>query len=387
MMSQPQERNWWNRNWKWFVPVSCLVLLVGICAGIAYLGFGLVKSFETYKDAVAKAKTNSAVMEALGSPIKEGLLVAGNINVSGPSGQADLAIPISGPKGKATIHAVAKKSAGKWTFSTLEVAINASGERINILFTGTGASQNSNEKVIQELISKIYIGMIYPSGNVYLKSFNSSQKDQINWSRSVLIHPLPIEGKHKPPIENNFNKAVFIQKAENEYIPGLEGFDEDHNEPCGWEYEKLKSETDRYIPDFFRTVFDYCAYEEGVSQYKIDIKGLGPSHIVAFEDSLRPETQTLSIKGKKRPMSEEEKERVQELKKRDLTDCYTVPHFIDSAKQLLSIKFLNSEYEIRISSYRNAGCGGHLAHIYVLDLIKNKKVLDTYEVSHYYGPI
>jgi hypothetical protein len=24
MMNQPQERNWWNRNWKWFVPLGCL---------------------------------------------------------------------------------------------------------------------------------------------------------------------------------------------------------------------------------------------------------------------------------------------------------------------------------------------------------------------------
>lgn len=35
MMNQPKEENWWSRNWKWFVPVSCfsaLVLLVGFVA-------------------------------------------------------------------------------------------------------------------------------------------------------------------------------------------------------------------------------------------------------------------------------------------------------------------------------------------------------------------
>ena len=104
---------------------------------IVYLIFGLVKSSETYKQAVAKAKTNSAVMEALGSPIKEGFLFAGNINISGSSGEADLAIPISGPKGKATIYAVATRSAGIWTFSRLEVAIRESGERIDLLLSDT----------------------------------------------------------------------------------------------------------------------------------------------------------------------------------------------------------------------------------------------------------
>ena len=140
----------------------------------------------------------------MGSPIKEGLLVAGNINIRGSSGEADLAIPISGPKGKAILYAVATKSAGKWTFRTLEVAMEASGERIDILFSDTDASQNLNENAIQKLVSKIYLGMVYPSRNVYLKSFSSSEKDQINWSLSVLIHPLPVEGKYKPLVRKEY---------------------------------------------------------------------------------------------------------------------------------------------------------------------------------------
>ena len=142
-MPQKQEKNWWDRNWKWFVPVGCLGLLVligGFIALLVYLLFGFVKSTATYKEAVAKAKANPAVMEALGSPIKEGFFILGNINISGSSGQANLSIPISGPKDKARIYAVAKKSAGKWTLSTLEVAIKASGRRIDILSADTGLS-------------------------------------------------------------------------------------------------------------------------------------------------------------------------------------------------------------------------------------------------------
>lgn len=184
-MNQPKEKKWWNRNWKWIVPVGCLgalILIVGLGAMIVYLVFGFVKSSETYKQAVAKARTNSAVIEALGSPLKEGLLVAGSINISGSSGEADLAIPISGPKGKAILYAVATKSAGKWTLTTLELSIKASGERIDILFSDTDASQNSSEKAIQKLVSKIHLEIVNPSRNVNLKSSNSSEKDQINWS-------------------------------------------------------------------------------------------------------------------------------------------------------------------------------------------------------------
>jgi hypothetical protein len=68
----------------------------------------------------------------LGSPIEAGIFVMGSINVSGPSGKADLAIPISGPSGKGTIYARASKAANRWTFSQLVVEIKATKERIDL---------------------------------------------------------------------------------------------------------------------------------------------------------------------------------------------------------------------------------------------------------------
>jgi hypothetical protein len=135
-MKQENTNNWWNRNWKWFVPVGCLgslTLFAGFIILIILLVFGMMKSSDVYKDALAKAKTNTTVQEAIGIPIEEGMFIAGNINVSGPSGQADLSIPISGPDGKATIYVVASKSAGQWIFSTLVVEIINTKQRINLL--------------------------------------------------------------------------------------------------------------------------------------------------------------------------------------------------------------------------------------------------------------
>ena len=93
----------------------------------------MIKSSDVYKDALATAQTHPAVVKALGSPIKAGIFVMGSINVSGASGQADLAIPISGPIGKGTIYAVATKHAGRWTFSKLVVEIKATKEIIDII--------------------------------------------------------------------------------------------------------------------------------------------------------------------------------------------------------------------------------------------------------------
>ncbi len=135
-MNQQQDKNWWSRNWKWFVPVGCLgslILFAGFIALMICLVFGIMKSSDAYKDALAKAKAHPSVQKTIGTPIEEGMFVTGSINLSGPSGQADLSIPISGPDGKATIYVVAAKSAGQWTFSTLIVEIKDTKQRIDLL--------------------------------------------------------------------------------------------------------------------------------------------------------------------------------------------------------------------------------------------------------------
>ena len=133
----PRERSttWWQRNWKWFIPVclGSVVLFAGFIVLLVTIVFGMMKSSDAYKDALAMARANPYVQDALGTPIEEGLLVMGNINVSGSSGSADLAIPVSGPQGNGTIYVVASKSAGQWTFLRLVVDIKATNERIDLI--------------------------------------------------------------------------------------------------------------------------------------------------------------------------------------------------------------------------------------------------------------
>jgi hypothetical protein len=128
--------NWWKRNWKWFVPVGCfsmLVLFVAFVVSIALIVFSVMKSTEVYKGALARAEANSAVIEALGSPITERFLISGNPNVNGASGEANLSIPISGPKGTGTIYVAANKSLGRWNYSGLMVEITKTRQRIDLL--------------------------------------------------------------------------------------------------------------------------------------------------------------------------------------------------------------------------------------------------------------
>lgn len=109
------------------------MLFVVLVGSIALIVFSAMKSSEVYKNALARAKTHPAVIEALGSPVTEGLLLSGNTNVNGASGEANLSIPVSGPKGKGTIYVAATKSLGQWNYSGLVLEIARTHQRIDLL--------------------------------------------------------------------------------------------------------------------------------------------------------------------------------------------------------------------------------------------------------------
>lgn len=134
-MPQPPPPGWMQRNWKWFVPVtvvSAFSLFLGFVFLIFSTVFGIMKSSAPYQEALAKAVANPQVQSAIGTPVTDGFFSSGSISTAGGSGSASLGIPISGPKGKGSIHVEAKKSAGVWTFSTLEVAIPGQPEKIQL---------------------------------------------------------------------------------------------------------------------------------------------------------------------------------------------------------------------------------------------------------------
>jgi len=102
------------------VPVGCFTvvfLFIVFVGSILVIVFSAMRSTAVYKEALARANTDPAVIEALGSPIKDGFLVSGNTYMNGASGKSNLVIPISGPKAKGTIYVSANKSLGQWNYS------------------------------------------------------------------------------------------------------------------------------------------------------------------------------------------------------------------------------------------------------------------------------
>lgn len=134
-LTQGPPPGWWGRNWKWAVP-TCVIVAFGAVAGFIFLIFslvmGMMKSSEPYKVAMERANASEQVQTALGTPVEPGIFMTGNINTSGASGAASLAIPISGPKGKGNLYVEARKTAGTWTYTTLEAHIPGQPAKIDL---------------------------------------------------------------------------------------------------------------------------------------------------------------------------------------------------------------------------------------------------------------
>lgn len=136
MHNDSNEQGWFARNWKWAVPVGCvgmLAMFAAFFASIFLVVFGAMRSSDAYQIAMSRARENPKVVEALGEPVEAGWFISGNINVSGPSGNASLSIPVSGPRGAGTVYLVAEKVAGEWIFERLELELEGTGERVNLL--------------------------------------------------------------------------------------------------------------------------------------------------------------------------------------------------------------------------------------------------------------
>ena len=117
---------------------GAILLLAIFVGGILVFVASMIKSSDAYQVAMQKAEESPEVAEAIGTPIDAGFFITGNIRTSGPTGEANLSVPLSGPKGDGTLFVVAEKSAGQWTYSTLAFEAPEGG-RVDLLESAGGA--------------------------------------------------------------------------------------------------------------------------------------------------------------------------------------------------------------------------------------------------------
>lgn len=119
--------SWWSRNWKWVVPVGCLMPLL-FCGCLLAVALGAVgyslKETGLQQDAVAAARQSPEVLAALGDDVHStGLIPQGEISVQNGKGSARLTVPLAGSKGEGTLRAEALKEGAQWRFTVLRVEV------------------------------------------------------------------------------------------------------------------------------------------------------------------------------------------------------------------------------------------------------------------------
>lgn len=129
-----QQPGWFSRNWKWLVPVGCLVPLM--CCGVFGVGayFTASKMIEgspAFAEAFSRASQNPEVTAALGAPLTPGFGMSGEIKETNGSGTANFSVPLNGPKGSGSLHVEARRSAGQWNFQA--ITVEAGGKTIDVL--------------------------------------------------------------------------------------------------------------------------------------------------------------------------------------------------------------------------------------------------------------
>lgn len=136
-----QEKNWFQRNWLWAVPVGgcgcgCLVLILVFVFGIGATFFGISKIFyesTPVKYAKELAFKHPDIIENLGNNIEAYGIPSGNISLNNDDGKVDFSIPIKGELGKAVIIVRGIKTDGVWAYEDLYVVIKDKQLQINLL--------------------------------------------------------------------------------------------------------------------------------------------------------------------------------------------------------------------------------------------------------------
>lgn len=145
-MNDRPNPGWFGRNWKWFVPTGCLsVLLLAALIMVAVVGMSmkglssLMSSSVPVRHAMELAQADPAVVAALGKPLETGMTFSGSLHTENANGSADLRIPVTGPKGSGQLYVKGDRQADRWSYSLIEMAIDASGQRIDLLHDGDAA--------------------------------------------------------------------------------------------------------------------------------------------------------------------------------------------------------------------------------------------------------
>lgn len=214
-----------------------------------------------------------------------------------------------------------------------------------------------------DIARAVVIGQAYVSGNVYVAGFVDTEPR--SWPGRIA--GVPLDANREGRLAADFFRTVAQDSEEHYWFP--------------------QREADSFADDVFATIDRAAIEDRNLARYRASI---GPDQPVAFFGwGERLELSDISHRssGQPRPVTAAEREQIAADRKAIPKDveCTTVPQFLDDAKIILTAKIANAALVIRLSKYSTPGCAGHLADIYILDVITPGEDPRRFEFRHYQG--
>jgi hypothetical protein len=253
----------------------------------------------------------------------------------------------------------------------------------------SGVSGAQDVRDVEFLRDHFFIGQAYPSGNVYLRSFAGEGKTS-SWPAQLSLIPLA-RPRDRPAQTARFDHALENRIEGNVvkslYIPAGEGMDQGHDF-CGLgEIKRADSSQELLSEDFFYAITDHCEPNDGIAVYRTTPSKYSVM-VIAMASPVSLSRHEV-VDGRIRPMTQAEKEEVEKERRAQKaeTGCTTVPGYLDKAVVRLEGELMNSNMKVRLSTYVNPGCAGHLTSIYILDILAGTDVVRRLELRQYQGPL
>ena len=138
--------------------------------------------------------------------------------------------------------------------------------------------------------------------------------------------------------------------------------------------------------ELFSTIDRMEIVDRPLALYKAHVPSPAGLAVIGWDAGFAIEDVSYQQRGRPRPLTaaeraQLEKDRVPPPKD---VECTTVPRDLEAAEIMLTARVPGNR-SIRVSSYENPGCLGHLATIYVLDVITPRREPRRYVFSHYTG--
>ena len=134
------EKSWWQRNWKWILPIGIILFLVSIVLTLSIDGnpTDILQAYNEdllYKNAIDKANSNERVIEVIGKidDLDQLAILEGSSKYSNNNNSIEITFRVTGDKGKGKMDISADKNGTDWEYKKITIRIKDPKEEIIIL--------------------------------------------------------------------------------------------------------------------------------------------------------------------------------------------------------------------------------------------------------------